>query len=68
MATVVRVTMIRPIRPFMSVLPALRGHFRSHGLSSSRPPCSGEHENRPVCVGRSVALLAPPHPKCPFQV
>ena len=33
-----------------------------------RPSCFQEHENRPDFVGRSVALLAPPHPKCPFQV
>ena len=46
-------------------LPGLASGLGSH----VRPPTCGlraKHENRPF-TGRSVALVAQPHPKCPFQ-
>jgi len=49
-------------------LPALETLVRLHARSSWRPPCLQRHENRPDWWSRSVALLAQPHPKCPFQV
>ena len=57
------------IRVFMSSidLEALQSAIRLHARSSLRPSCH-EDTKTDQTHGRSVALLAPPHPKCPFQV
>ena len=55
-----RVFTVRPYQPL-----ALVSAFT---LDPPRGPRALRHENRPDWLGRSVALLAPLHPKCPFQV
>ena len=62
----------RMIRAFMSNalldLEALKGAIGLHARSSSRPPCPPRDTKTDQTHGRSVALIAQPHPKCPFQV
>ncbi len=62
----------RRSRDFMNRYPdpwrleALETVNRDHCVPSKWSPCPSEHGNRPDW-GRSVALVAPPRPKCPFQ-
>ena len=66
MATLASAIMAREILAFIgSALPALGNHFGAHARSSFAAFVP-THENRPA-AGRSVALVAPLHPKCPFQ-
>ena len=69
MATLESVTMIRKILPFIGMSPITRPwrtrvprSFLLRGLRTQ------ESTKTDLTLGRSVALLAPPHPKCPFQV
>ena len=54
--------------PSWSVLPALDDGFGIHARSSFAALVSSGTRKPTRLIGRSVALLALPHPKCPFQV
>src|ERR671913_1310155 len=54
---------------FHGLLPALRTGLGCHARSSfAALGLPGGNTKTDLTCGRSVALLAPPHPKCPFQV
>ena len=69
MATLASANMTRVIRTFMELfLPALENGFGIHARSSFASLASSGTRKPTRLIGRSVALLALPHPKCPFQV
>ena len=69
MATLASANMTRVIRTFMELfLPALENGFGIHARSSFAALASSGTRKPTRLMGRSVALLALRHPKCPFQV
>ena len=69
MATLASATMTRDNLAFIgSVLPALDDRFGIHARSSFAALVLLRNTKTDQTHGRSVALLAPLHPKCPFQV